>query len=374
MDKNQLHQKFEELYTKKLEPKIIPLEQERKSIAKVSNINLLIAVLCLIGSIGGFLLLSKAYILLFLIPAVIMFVIENKRQRKFRLKLKQQLLMELFSLFGKFMYCPDKELITRNEIRKTGLFPKFNHKRDDDRIVGNYKGMDIIIVETELTHTESGGEGNSDSTVTDFNGLIIKTTLNKPYKGKTLLYQKVIGQKGQKQAIKSLLSDSLGDEQADKIANSDVVNAVTGVLAFAEKLPLKHLKLSENGVSLSLNNKNKEIRVAGNLQKVTLEDSEFNQMYDIYSDDQVEARYILTPTFMERLKNVREVIGGFDVHCLIENKYITLFIQTPNDFFEIGNNITDSINNKRNYECIFVQLINIFNLIHYFKLDKKLGL
>ena len=77
---------------------------------------------------------------------------------------------------------------------------------------------------------------------------------------------------------------------------------------------------------------------------------------------------------MERLKNVREVIGGFDVHCLIENKYITLFIETPNDFFEIGNNITDSINNKRNYECIFVQLINIFNLIHYFKLDKKLGL
>ena len=77
MDKNQLHQKFEELYTKKLEPKIIPLEQERKSIAKVSNINLLIAVLCLIGSIGGFLLLSKAYILLFLIPAVIMFVIET---------------------------------------------------------------------------------------------------------------------------------------------------------------------------------------------------------------------------------------------------------------------------------------------------------
>ena len=53
MDKNQLHQKFQELYTKKLEPKIIPLEQERKSIAKASNINLLIAVLCLIGSIGG---------------------------------------------------------------------------------------------------------------------------------------------------------------------------------------------------------------------------------------------------------------------------------------------------------------------------------
>lgn len=112
--------------------------------------------------------------------------------------------------------------------------------------------MGIIIVETELKHIE---EVDSDRSVTLFHGLIIKTILNKPYKGKTLLYQKIIGQKGQKQAIKSLLSDSMGDEQADKIANSDAVNTLTGVLAFAEKLPLKHLKLSENGVSSSLNNK-----------------------------------------------------------------------------------------------------------------------
>ena len=232
--------------------------------------------------------------------------------------------------------------------------------------------MDVVIVETELSHTVSTKKGNSSDskTIRDFNGLIIKVNLNKPYKGRTLLYQKAIGQKGQKQAIKSMLSEGLGEKDAEKIANSDIANVVTGVLAFTEKPILKHLNLSGEGLSIDLSS---EIRVDRNLKKVTLEDPEFNEMYDMYSDDQVEARYIVTPTFMERLKNVREVIGGYHIHCMIENQYITLFIEIPQDFFEIGS-LLRSINDKRIYEHIFIQLINIFNLIHYFKLDKKLGL
>ena len=372
MNESQLSQKFEELYVDKLTPKIVPLEQERLVIAKVSNRNNIIGVLCFLSSVIGLWLLSNAYFLILLLPAIIIFLIESKRQNKFRLKIKQQLLMEIFALFGKFQYCPDNELITKNEIFKTGLFPRFKCKKDNDQIVGNYKGMDIIILETKLTHNETiqNRDSSENKTVEDFNGLIIKTTLNKPYNGKTLLYQKAIGQKGQKQAIKSMLSESLGDEQADKIANSDIVNAVTGALAFAEKPIIKNLNVSSEGLSMDFK---REIIVDNNLKKVNLEDPEFNQMYDIYSDDQVEARYIITPTFMERLKNIREVIGALHVHCLVECEYITLFIQNSKDFFEIGS-LCDSLNNKKIYERVFMELITIFNLIHYFKLDKKLGL
>ena len=88
--------------------------------------------------------------------------------------------------------------------------------------------------------------------------------------------------------------------------------------------------------------------------------------------DRNETEY--TEEFMERLKNIREVIGGFDVHCVVENKFLTLFIQVPKNFFEISNDIKCSIDNQKNYENIFIQLVSIFNLIHYFKLDKKLGL
>ncbi len=375
MDKTELHKKFEQIYSQKLEPKIIPLEQERKGSSNVLNTWGWIACLLFLISIGGFLLFKKANILILVIPAFIIFLIVGKKQNDFRRKIKHQLLMEIFSLFGQFNYS-DKELITEKEIRKTGLFRYFRHKTDDDRITGNYKGMDVMLVETKLTHAEKRSNNYqkniNENEAIDFKGLIVKTVLNKPYKGKTLLHQKAIGQTGQKQAIKSFLSEDFGDEKADKIANSKVVDVVTGVLSFAEKIPVKNVKLSSDGLSFDFG-REKETNIDRKLKEVTLEDPEFNQMYDVYSDDQVEARYIITPTFMERLKNIREVIGGFDVHCMIEDKYITLFISTPVNFFEVGD-VSVPLDNKQIYEKVFIQLISIFNLIHYFKLDKKLGL
>lgn len=374
MIEDQLHQKFEELYAKKLRPKIILLEHERISISNSADKNVLMVILIMSFTMIVFWVWENLYII---VPCIVFAIIfaskfstaNNKKKTEFRLKLKQQILMEIFSLFGTFMYCPNSDLITINEIRKTGLFPKCNHKRDDDKIIGKYKGMNIMIVETSLFHNESL-VGKSSEPVIDFNGLIIRTILNKPYKGKTILCQKEVSQKDQKQVIKSfILEHAENAEQAEQMANSKIIDNLINMQIFFDKYSLNNID-----VSLPLNNTNKKIRVDGNLQKVTLEDLEFNQMYDIYSDDQVEARYILTPTFMERLKNIREVIGGFDVHCVVENKFLTLFIQVPKNFFEISNDITCSIDNQKNYENIFIQLVSIFNLIHYFKLDKKLGL
>ena len=38
------------------------------------------------------------------------------------------------------------------------------------------------------------------------------------------------------------------------------------------------------------------------LQDVKLEDISFDKRFNVYTKDQVEARYLTTPTFMERLK------------------------------------------------------------------------
>ena len=42
------------------------------------------------------------------------------------------------------------------------------------------------------------------------------------------------------------------------------------------------------------------------LKNVKLEDPNFEKMFEVYSDDQVESRYLLTVTFMERLKELAE--------------------------------------------------------------------
>ncbi|HYM93131.1 MAG TPA: DUF3137 domain-containing protein [Chitinophagaceae bacterium] len=47
-----------------------------------------------------------------------------------------------------------------------------------------------------------------------------------------------------------------------------------------------------------------------NLEKVTLESNDFDKEFIVYGSDQVEARYILTPSFMERMMKLREMMGS----------------------------------------------------------------
>ena len=45
---------------------------------------------------------------------------------------------------------------------------------------------------------------------------------------------------------------------------------------------------------------------------VKLEDPRFNSCFTVYSNDQVEARYLLTPKMMEQFVGLQESIGGFE--------------------------------------------------------------
>lgn len=53
----------------------------------------------------------------------------------------------------------------------------------------------------------------------------------------------------------------------------------------------------------------------GKGEKVTLEDPVFEKAFEVYSTDQVEARFILTPDFMERLVGLERTFRGKQVRC-----------------------------------------------------------
>ena len=219
-------------------------------------------------------------------------------------------------------------MITSKDIEKTGLFPQFSSKKDDDNICGVYGGKSICIVETKLTHDE--GSGKHRVTVTDFRGLIIKVVLNKKYQGKTLLYQQ-------------WTNNSCESGMANFMKNVSKLNNFT------------------------------QRRVSKTMEKVILEDPKFNDMYEVFSDNQIEARYIITTAFMERLTNIRSVLDALNVHCYFEDNYMTLFMENNKNFFEVGE-IYKTLFDKSKYEETFNQLVSIFELIKYFKLDQKLGL
>lgn len=158
---------------------------------------------------------------------------------------------------------------------------------------------------------------------------------------------------------------------------------------------------------------NGDIRPPAGCQSVELESVEFMKNRKVYSTDQIEARYLLTPTFMERLDNLgkrftgsiaqnntTEDISGIDIQesmqglkssnslianvlsstldralgvsAIFVNGDIYLFIPLSYDFFEVS--IDKSLLDPAQYYAIYMQLNSILEIIEYFKLDQKIGL
>lgn len=59
----------------------------------------------------------------------------------------------------------------------------------------------------------------------------------------------------------------------------------------------------------------KKLSQMGKGQRVKLEDPVFEKAFEVYSTDQVEARFILTPDFMERLLGLERTFSGKQVRC-----------------------------------------------------------
>lgn len=113
--------------------------------------------------------------------------------------------------------------------------------------------------------------------------------------------------------------------------------------------------------------------LVSSLERVHLEDSDFEKEFTVHSNDQVEARYLLTPTFMERLIKLSALFSN-KIQCSFYNKNsLLILIPTNKRFFTIS-----SVYVKDNFiedvDVIFQQMYQIFNIIKILKLDKKTGI
>ena len=119
-----------------------------------------------------------------------------------------------------------------------------------------------------------------------------------------------------------------------------------------------------------------------NLEEVMLEDPDFNECFEVYSNDQVEARYLISPTFIERFKNISTVMLVLQAYCIFDKGNIILILGNPitslvegsNNFFEFDLKQGQTLYDKEIYDKIFRELVFIFEFIYYFKLDQKIGL
>ncbi|MBR6722647.1 DUF3137 domain-containing protein [bacterium] len=110
----------------------------------------------------------------------------------------------------------------------------------------------------------------------------------------------------------------------------------------------------------------------GKYQEVNLEDVEFSNEYNVYSQNQIEARYILTTAFMDRIKNIKETFNAKYVRVSFKDKKIVILIHTGRDMFNLANFLSD-IGEKTFVQC-FEEVCSVLDLVEELKLNEKLGL
>ena len=224
--------------------------------------------------------------------------------------IKKEIFPNVLNFFGDFKY----HIETKKSVKEyyaTELIPKHDTEIAEDHITGTYKDIKVDLFETKLS--KDSDENSSTTLNTVFDGIIVELSMNKSFSGKTVI-KKDIGTVG-----------------------------------------------------------NWFINKSTSLKKVKLEDPIFEKMFEVYSDDQVEARYLLTVTFIERLKELVENFGGKSIQCCFYNNKLLMMIPIEKDLFETGSiyEAEDFIDDSKS---LLKELSLIFNIIDTLKLNMKINL
>lgn len=225
-------------------------------------------------------------------------------------KLVKNDVMDLFiEYFDGFTYEGGKGL-NEQEMRESKLFPHYDDVQADDCFRGTYANVGIRVCEEILKQETKDSKGRTHYQ-TVFQGIAVELEMNKNFSGQTIVTK-----------------------------DRGIFNAFS----------------SYEG-----------------LTRVKLEDVIFEKIFEVYSNDQIEARYLLTTVFMERLLGLRELYQGKKIEVGFFNNKILIAIDTRQNMFEACS-FFKTILNKDRFDQVFEQIWTIFSIIHVSKLNEKTGL
>ena len=231
-------------------------------------------------------------------------------KKSFERKVKRLIMPALMQAIPGF-YWQETPPVTENDIKECMIIPFADKcsKVFDDCFVGEYRNVKIAISECNCRIHQS-----RNSSITILKGVVIKFDMNKNFDGITVIRPKNPGYR---------------DKYDD----------------------LKRAKLSE----------------------VKLEDPEFGKKFIVYSTDQIEARYLITTSFMERFKQIQSAFYSQFAYCSFYGNFVFIAPHTGRDLFSLCS-LVKPIGNKEQFEELFNQVVSILAFVDHFKLDKKLGL
>ena len=247
----ELHQ----LYEKDLKPALEGIEGERKSI-------LIKYIISIVGALGAFAtayFLAETYIVVFYLAIAVilglgffMLFVTKTQRVAYRKVYKTDVVKSIVNLINPDWKYEADGRISEMNYRSSQLFEtRWDKYEGDDKVSGTIEKTDFHFSElhTQYKTVKTDSEGKTEeSWHTIFKGLFAHADFNKEIKGRTFILP----------------------ESARKAFN-------------------KYGNDSSN---------------MGETKLVKLENPEFEKLFKVYSTDQIESRYILTPTMMEAIVNI----------------------------------------------------------------------
>jgi len=365
---SEYRKKFYNLYHKSIIPLFRKYEKERKS--KLTILYVFIPVLILICIIVGYSFCSgnstsvAIYfidITAFIFSIVAMIWLPFHLNSSYVKELKSNCMPKILELFGNVHWYCNTHTIDDYELVNSDLFSAYNIRTTDDSFIGVYNGVKFKICETFMQY--ESGSGKNRRVVTIFDGVVIKFDSNKMVKNKTIIATRgdmYTRQTGKYVSICFTLTYFVFAIIQDLLKGNNILPTLV-IYGIVMIVILLFSVLYKAVVP-------KEI-----LREIKLEDPEFSKKYKAYSSDQVEGRYLITPAFMERFKNIQTSFGAKNVKCSFYDNSLMFAISTPKNLFEIGN-LFYNLDDPRQLEVFFNEIISIFMLVDYFKLNEKSGL
>jgi hypothetical protein len=106
------------------------------------------------------------------------------------------------------------------------------------------------------------------------------------------------------------------------------------------------------------------------LQKVKLEDPIFEKKFEVYSSDQIEARYLLSTSFMDRLLQLSKLFDNAKIQCSFFENTLFMMIPSNKNYFEMSS-IFVPATFEEDINTIMEEMNLIFQIIDILKLNEK---
>lgn len=228
----------------------------------------------------------------------------------FRSQYKEQIIPLIAHFFGTFSF-EAEGAIPDKTLTDSHIVPSYDAYHSEDFLEGTYEDVNIQFCEAHLTETH--GSGKNRRTVTKFKGIFVEVDMNKNFEGQCIF-------------------------------KTDYGSIGNWFSSFS----------------------------SGGMERVSLEDPDFESLFEVYATNQIEARYIFTTAFMERIKELttayktEKVQGSF-----FHNK---LFLMIPNNqnlfepsFFHTCLTIGD-------IKTFLRQMHSVLQVVKVLKLQERTGL